>query len=104
MKTFLTADCGALGVGQDADRLKKGGVELQTNQVRVLELLNDLDVVELDVQELIDGLKRAPDADVVLQLDRHLVIDQRLEKAGGVARRLGQPSLRCLGGSQEEPT
>ena len=49
--------------------------------MRVLELVDDADVVELDVEVLVDALERAADADVVLELDRHLVVDERLEEA-----------------------
>ena len=50
-------------------------------QVRVFQFLDDLDIVELDVEELIDRLERASDLNIVLQLDRHLVVDEGLEKA-----------------------
>lgn len=50
-------------------------------QVRVLELLDDLDVVQLDVEELVDALEHAPDLDVVLELDRDLVVDEGFEEA-----------------------
>lgn len=48
----------------------------------VLELLDDRDALELDVEVLVDALERAPDLDVVLELDRHLVVDEGLEEAG----------------------
>lgn len=48
--------------------------------MRILQLLNHLDVIQLDVQVLIDRLQRSADLDVVLELDRHLVVDERLEK------------------------
>jgi hypothetical protein len=47
----------------------------------VLELVNYLDVVKLNVEVLVDALERAADADVVLELDRHLVVDEGLEEA-----------------------
>lgn len=50
--------------------------------MRVLELLDDLDVVELDVEVLVDALEDAADLDVVLELDRDLVVDEGLEEAG----------------------
>ncbi|KAI5293044.1 hypothetical protein KEM56_006148, partial [Ascosphaera pollenicola] len=37
---------------------------LDRAQVRILELFNDLDVVELDVEELVDALEHAPDLDI----------------------------------------
>lgn len=56
---------------------------MQTYQMRVLELLDDLDVVELDVEELVDALERATNGDVVLELDRHFMVDEGLEEAVG---------------------
>ena len=50
--------------------------------MRVLELLEDLDVVELDVEVLVDALEDAADLDVVLELDGDLVVDQGFEEAG----------------------
>lgn len=49
----------------------------------VLELLDDGDVVELDVEELVDALEGAADRDVILELDRDFVVDERLEEAVG---------------------
>lgn len=47
----------------------------------ILDLLDHLYVVELDVEELVDGLERAADGDVVLELDGDFVVDERLEEA-----------------------
>lgn len=58
-----------------------------TYQVWVLELLDDLNLVELDVEVLVDALERAADLDIVLELDRDLVVDERLEEAVSLARR-----------------
>lgn len=55
----------------------------------VLELLNDGDVVKLDVEELIDALECAAYRDVVLELDRDFVVNERLEEAV-MGRRAGQ--------------
>lgn len=52
-----------------------------THHVGILELLEHLDVVELDVEVLIDALEDAADLDVVLELDRDLVVDEGLEEA-----------------------
>jgi len=49
--------------------------------VRVLDLLEHLDVVELDVEVLVDALEDAADLDVVLELDRDLVVDKGFEEA-----------------------
>jgi hypothetical protein len=65
--------------------------------VRILHLLEHLDVVELDVEVLVDALEDAADLDVVLELDRDLVVDERLEEAVfgvGVAR----PRSACFFG------
>ncbi len=50
--------------------------------MRVLDLLEHLDVVELDVEVLVDALEDAADLDVVLELDGDLVVDQGFEEAG----------------------
>lgn len=50
--------------------------------MRILELLHDLDVVELDVEVLVDALEHAADLYVVLELDRDLVVDEGFEEAG----------------------
>lgn len=61
---------------------REGGREGNcTHQVRILELVDDLDVVELDVEILVHALERAAQLDVVLELHRDLVVNQRLEKA-----------------------
>lgn len=65
-------------------------------QVRILELLDDGDVVELDVEELVDALQRAADRDVVLELDRDFVVDEGFEEA--VRRGVGQRWLRSAAG------
>jgi hypothetical protein len=49
--------------------------------MRVLDLLDDLDVIELDIEVLVDALERAADLYVILELDRHLMVDERLEEA-----------------------
>jgi hypothetical protein len=43
--------------------------------MRVLDLLDDADVLQLDVKILVDALERATDLDVVLELDCDLVVD-----------------------------
>ena len=53
---------------------------MTTYQVGVFELLDDGDVLELDVEVLVDALEDAPDLDVVLELHRDLVVDERLEE------------------------
>jgi hypothetical protein len=50
--------------------------------MRVLDLLDDADVLQLDVEILVYALERAEDLDVVLELDRDLVVDEGLEKTG----------------------
>ncbi len=57
--------------------------------MRVLDLLEHLDVVEFDVEVLVDALEDAADLDVVLELDGDLVVDQGFEEAG-VGVRLGR--------------
>lgn len=47
----------------------------------VLDLLKNLDVVELDVEVLVDALEDTADLDVILELDRDLVVDEGFEEA-----------------------
>ena len=64
-----------------------------THHMRVLDLLEHLDVVELDVEVLVDALEDAADLDVVFELDRDLVVDEGFEEAGVV---LECRLLRCV--------
>lgn len=54
---------------------------LDRAQVRVLELLHDGNVVELDVEVLIHALERAAELNVILELHRDFLLDERLEEA-----------------------
>lgn len=49
--------------------------------MRIFDVVNDANVVELDIEVLIDVLERATDQDVVLELHRDLVVDEGLEEA-----------------------
>lgn len=49
--------------------------------MRVLQLLHHTNIIQLDIQILINALQRAADLDVVLELDRDFVVDERLEEA-----------------------
>lgn len=79
MKTFLTALCIQRVSNKQPISLEEAKV---TDHVGVLELLEHLDVVELDVEVLVDALEDAADLDVVLELDRDLVVNERLKEAG----------------------
>lgn len=50
-------------------------------EMRVLQLLDYLDLVELDVEVLVHALEGAAELDVVLELDGDLLVDERLEEA-----------------------
>ena len=63
MKQFRTASC---------DVSARAGCSRATDQMRMSLDVDDGDVVELDVQELIDRLKRALDLHAVLELDADL--------------------------------
>lgn len=52
-----------------------------TYQMRVFDVVQDTNVVQLDVQVLVHTLESSPDRDVILEFDGHLMIDQRLEEA-----------------------
>jgi hypothetical protein len=65
--------------------------------MRPTHVLLDLDVVQLDVQELVDALEGASDADLVLELDGDFVVDQGFEEAagrGGLVVELGREQVR----------
>jgi hypothetical protein len=49
--------------------------------MRVLDLLQNLNIVELDVEVLVDALEDTTDLDIILELDRDLVVDEGFEKA-----------------------
>lgn len=51
--------------------------------MRILELVEDGNVVELDVEVLVDALEDAADLDVVLELDCDLLVDEGFEEAAG---------------------
>ncbi len=48
--------------------------------MRIFDFVDDADIVELDVEELVHALEGAADGYVVLELDRDLVVNQRLEE------------------------
>jgi hypothetical protein len=50
--------------------------------MRILELIHNRNILQLDVQVLVHALELAADLDVVLELDRDLVVDEGLEEAG----------------------
>ena len=54
---------------------------VETHQMRVLDLLDDLDVVKLNVEKLVDGLEGAADGDVVLELNGHFMVDEGFKEA-----------------------
>lgn len=49
--------------------------------MRILDLVHDTNLVELDVEVLVDTLEGTADLNVVLELNGHLVVDERLEEA-----------------------
>jgi hypothetical protein len=53
----------------------------QTHHMRVLDFLQNLNVVELDVEVLVDTLEDTTDLDIILELDRDLVVDEGFEEA-----------------------
>lgn len=67
------------------DKREEEGVR-EIYQMRVLDLLHNADVLELDVEVLVYALEGAADLDVVLELDGDLVVDQGLEETAGGGR------------------
>ena len=49
--------------------------------MRVLELLHNADIIQLDVQVLIHAFQCAADLNIVLELDGDLMVDEGLEEA-----------------------
>jgi hypothetical protein len=49
--------------------------------VRVVEFVQDLDVLKLDVEKLIDGFEGSFNCDVVLKFDGDFVVHKSLEEA-----------------------
>lgn len=49
--------------------------------MRILELLDDLNVIELNVEVLVDALEDALELDVVFELDGDFVVDEGFEEA-----------------------
>lgn len=47
----------------------------------VLDFLEHLDVIQLNVQILVDALENAAYLDIVLELDRDLMVDEGFEEA-----------------------
>lgn len=52
--------------------------------MRVLVEIEDVDVVQLDVEVLVDGLEGAADADVVLELDGDDLVGEGFEETASV--------------------
>lgn len=52
--------------------------------MRILQLLQHLDIIQLDVQELVDGSEGALDGDVVFKFDGDLVVDEGFEETVGL--------------------
>jgi hypothetical protein len=54
--------------------------------VRIVDQIQNLDIIQLDVQILVDALQGPTDTDVVLQLDGDGMVRERLEKASTLNR------------------
>lgn len=109
MKQFLTATCRTLPVSSwNPGRTRRGA---GAHHVRVSLLVEDADVLELDVEEpgrpceletrremrgdvLVDGLERADDGQVVLELDGDLLVGERLEDGEDELRRGSRSATR----------
>ncbi len=50
--------------------------------MRIFNFLQHLNIIQLDVEELVDGFKGAFDGDVVFKLDGDFVVDEGFEEAG----------------------
>ena len=54
---------------------------LCTDQMRILQLLHHLYIIELDVEILVDRFQRSAYLNVILELDSDFMVDQCLEEA-----------------------
>ena len=72
------------GGGSDKGAGSRAG---QTHKVGPARLVGNYDLIELDVEELVDGFEHARDAEVVLELDCDFVVDERFKETipGGVS-------------------
>ena len=68
--------------------------------MRVFEVFQHCYIVQLDVQILVHALQCSSDGDVILELDRHFSIYQRLEKA--FRRKFRARQVVSIGCSPEE--
>ena len=48
--------------------------------MRVLVQIKDIDIIELYVQVLVDGFEGAPDPNIILELNGHRLVGERLEE------------------------
>lgn len=48
--------------------------------MRILQLINHTNILQLDIQKLIHTLQCPPDRDVILEFDRDFVVHQRFEE------------------------
>lgn len=53
----------------------------RTYQMRIFHFLKYLNIIQLDVEELVDGFQGAFDGDVVFELDGDFVVDEGFEEA-----------------------
>ena len=49
--------------------------------MRILQLLHDLYIIELDIKELVNRFKNAFDRDIVLEFNGDFMVDEGLEEA-----------------------
>lgn len=81
MKTFLTELCHDISKGYPAKDGRYGIRRAKgTYEMRVFDLLDNLDVVELDIEVLVNALEGSLELNVVLELDGDLVVDEGLEE------------------------
>ena len=69
--------------------------------MRVFELFYNRNVVEFDIEKLVNGLESSSYRDIVLELNRDLMIYEGLEKTGQTyisygSQRLNRYTLGCL--------
>ena len=55
-------------------------MQKSTNQMRILQFFDHLDIIKLDIKKLVNGFEGSSNGDIVLQFDGNLMIHQGLEE------------------------
>ncbi len=59
------------------------GERIVTDQMRVLQFLNNLYIIQLDIQELVYRLQGTTNLDIIFKLHGDFMVDESFKKAEG---------------------